>query len=105
MKKSLLLLVVLTFFHTSLFSQDAAIAINGTVVDEDNGMPVPGANVVEKGTTNGVLTNFDGEFTIEVPSSAILVISYVGYTRGMKVIGEKTYAKDGKCNKKSDKFL
>ena len=93
MKKSLLLLFGLTFFQTALFSQDAVIPVNGTVIDQENGMPVAGANVVEKGTANGVLTNFDGEFKIEVPSNATLVVSYVGYsTSEIKVAGQTTLA-------------
>lgn len=55
------------------------ITVNGQVMDE-NGVPLPGANVIEKGTTNGVVTDFDGRFNLSVSnSSAILVISYVGY--------------------------
>lgn len=44
------------------------------------GEPIIGANVVEKGVgTNGVITNLDGEFTLEVPENASLIISYIGY--------------------------
>ncbi|ETN94844.1 SusC/RagA family TonB-linked outer membrane protein [Zhouia amylolytica] len=54
--------------------------ITGTVTDE-NGQPMPGASVMEKGTTNGVATDFDGNFSINVTGQkAILVVSYVGYT-------------------------
>lgn len=53
--------------------------ITGTVVDE-NGVPLPGASVVEEGTSNGVVTDFDGNFEIEVQSEdAVLVISFLGY--------------------------
>ncbi|WP_157207147.1 SusC/RagA family TonB-linked outer membrane protein [Mariniflexile maritimum] len=52
---------------------------NGQVTDE-SGMPLPGANVIEKGTSNGVVTDFDGKFSLSVSSSsATLVISYLGY--------------------------
>lgn len=51
----------------------------GVVIDE-NGLPLPGATVLEEGTNNGVVTDFDGKFSIKVEStSSILVISYVGY--------------------------
>ena len=53
--------------------------VSGTVVD-GNGLPLPGANLLEKGTTNGTLTDFDGNFTINVGQDAILVVSYLGYT-------------------------
>ncbi len=53
--------------------------VSGTVVDA-TGMPLPGANVLEKGTTNGVTTDFDGNFSLELNNNnATLVISYVGY--------------------------
>lgn len=52
--------------------------IKGTVVDE-NGQPLPGASVVESGTTNGTATDFDGNFTLEVAPDAILEVSYIGY--------------------------
>ena len=52
--------------------------IKGTVVDE-TGEPIIGANVVEKGTTNGVITDFNGEFTLNVPLNSTLQISYIGY--------------------------
>lgn len=54
-------------------------SISGTVTDS-NGDPVIGANVVEKGTTNGTITNLDGQFTLSVPVNAVLQISYIGYT-------------------------
>lgn len=55
--------------------------VSGTVSDQD-GLPLAGANVVEKGTTNGTVSDFDGNYDITVGSSdAILVISYIGYLR------------------------
>ncbi len=54
--------------------------ISGTVRDE-NGTPLPGASIVEKGTTNGTESDFDGNFSISVQDEdAILVISYIGFT-------------------------
>ncbi|MDD4799683.1 MAG: TonB-dependent receptor [Proteiniphilum sp.] len=52
--------------------------ISGTVSDE-NGNPVIGANVVEKGTANGAVTDLDGTFTLNVADNAVLHISYIGY--------------------------
>ncbi len=60
-------------------SEQTKKKITGTVVDE-NGTPVIGANVVEKGTTNGIITNIDGQFALEVADNATLQISYIGYT-------------------------
>lgn len=52
--------------------------VQGTVVD-DLGVPVIGANVSVKGTTNGTITDMDGNFLLEVPNNAILEITYIGY--------------------------
>lgn len=52
--------------------------ITGTITDAQ-GEPIIGANVVEKGTMNGVVTNIDGEFSISVQNNATLQISYIGY--------------------------
>ena len=49
------------------------------VVDKSTGEPIIGANVVVKGTTNGVITDFDGNYTLDAPVGSILVISYIGY--------------------------
>ena len=55
--------------------------ISGTVTDAD-GLPLAGANVVEKGSTNGTVTDFDGNYQIAVGSEeAVLVFSYVGYVK------------------------
>lgn len=52
--------------------------ITGTVVDQ-HGVPVIGANIVEKGTTNGTVTAIDGKFSIEVPENSLLSVSFIGY--------------------------
>ncbi|MBQ8421663.1 MAG: TonB-dependent receptor [Bacteroidales bacterium] len=52
--------------------------VNG-VVQDDNGEPLYGAFVVEKGTTNGVSTDIDGKFEIQVPSDAVLEFQFIGY--------------------------
>ena len=57
----------------------AQTTVTGTVSDEQN-VPLPGATVLEKGTSNGTTTDFDGNFTIQVSDeSAILAVSFVGY--------------------------
>ncbi|MDO7172657.1 SusC/RagA family TonB-linked outer membrane protein [Mariniflexile sp. AS56] len=51
------------------------------VVTDSNGQPLPGANILEKGTSNGVQADFDGNFSIKVSSQkSILVVSYMGFT-------------------------
>ena len=62
--------------------------ITGKVTDQ-NGESVIGASVVEKGTTNGTMTDIDGSFTLEVENDAMLQISYIGYrTKEMPVAGK-----------------
>lgn len=61
-------------------TEQRIIEVSGTIVDAETGVPIPGANVVEKGTQNGVMTDFDGNYEIEVPQNSTLVISYLGYT-------------------------
>ena len=53
-------------------------SVTGTVLD-NLGQPLPGANVLEKGTTNGTQTDFDGKYSIDVSGDAILVVSYIGF--------------------------
>lgn len=52
--------------------------VSGQVIDEE-GEPVIGANIMEKGTTNGVVTDYDGNFALNVENNAVLQISYIGY--------------------------
>ena len=53
-------------------------SINGIVADEQ-GEPIIGASVLEKGTTNGTITDLDGKYSLEVEPNSILVVSYIGY--------------------------
>ena len=57
----------------------AQLAVQGTVVDAANGEPVIGASILEIGTTNGTITDFDGNFSLTVKQGAKLSISYMGY--------------------------
>ena len=61
--------------------QMQAQTARGIIVDQ-NGEPIIGASILEKGTTNGTITDIDGNFSLSVSSSkAILVVSYLGYKR------------------------
>ena len=62
--------------------------VTGTVTDAFG--PVIGANVLEKGTTNGVITDIDGKFVLDVQPGATLVISFIGYTSQEIVVGDQT---------------
>ena len=83
-----LLSMSLIFASTALYAQTE---ISGTVLD-DFGEGVIGATVMEKGTSNGTVTDFEGNFKIKVKAGAVLAISYIGYqtqevpaAMGMKV--------------------
>ena len=76
MKKiSLVLTILLMAF--SLYAQN--IAVRGTVTDASTGEPVAFASVTVKGQMNGTSTGLDGTYALNVPSNAILVVSFVGY--------------------------
>ena len=63
------------------------------VVTDDLGEPIIGANVIEKGTTNGIITDIDGKFTLEVAPGAVVQVSYIGYnTQEVKVGNQSTLA-------------
>ncbi|MBU2928078.1 TonB-dependent receptor [Winogradskyella psychrotolerans] len=79
MKKFSLFLcfVVLTSFTTIAYAQST---ITGKIIDSDMNSALPGANIIEKGTTNGTTTDFEGTFSLTSKSSSgEVVISYVGY--------------------------
>ena len=74
--KYLLLWIAGMLLSVQAFAQ--AIVVNGTVVEKD-GEPIIGANVLIKGTTNGAITDLDGNFTLNAQQGDILVISFIGY--------------------------
>lgn len=100
-KHRLFSLVVCLLFGLggAIYSMNAVDAQSGTstgsvqgVVLDVQGIPIIGASVLVKGTTNGVITDFDGNFQLNV-SSGVLVVSYVGYKTQEIKIGNKTNLK------------
>ena len=70
MKRKLMLLMTCLFIGIGLVNAQTS-KVTGTVISEEDGLPVVGASVVVKGTTNGTITDMDGKFTLtNVPSSA-----------------------------------
>lgn len=66
------------------------IKVSG-VINNSDGAPLPGVNIVVKGTTNGVQSDFDGKFSIEVAGpNTVLVISYIGYENQEIKVGNQT---------------
>ena len=84
MKNKTFLLVMFAAFSLSLSAQ-----ITGTVLEASTDFPVIGASVVEVGTTNGVITDFDGNFVLNVAEGAQIQISYMGFA------AQTLAAKDG----------
>ncbi len=75
--RHLLLKILMLFFIAYSGAQD--LQVSGVVQDK-TGLPIPGVNVIVKNTTNGTVTDFDGNFTISnVSSGSILTFSYIGY--------------------------
>ena len=86
------------FLMVNAFAYAQTTTASGVIVDAANGEPIIGANIIEKGTTNGTITDFDGNFTLSVQTGATLEISYMGYktiempaSQNMKIqLGEDT---------------
>ena len=74
--RTLALALMLMVGSAAAFAQ---MVVQGTVVDSENGEPVIGASVLEIGTTNGTITDFDGNFILTVQQGAKLQFSYIGY--------------------------
>ncbi|MEO1011787.1 MAG: TonB-dependent receptor [Bacteroidota bacterium] len=91
MKKIKLLMTIMVLGVS--FVSWAQTQITGVVLDEAN-VPLPGASVLEKGTTNGVVSDFDGNFSISVSEDgATLVVSYIGYeTQEIALDGSSIYS-------------
>ena len=83
------ILILLCLFSIQVWAQEREIS--GTVVDE-KGLPLPGVNVIEKNTSNGTVTDFDGNFSLTIPDKdeTILVFSSLGFVEKEIVIGDKT---------------
>lgn len=77
-------------FHITLFAQEDDIEVSGVVTDV-NGIPLPSVTIQEEGTNNGVLTDFDGNYTISVNSSeSVLIFTYVGMQTVRNTVGTNT---------------
>lgn len=79
--KKLFKLTIILLIQSLLVGYASAQTIKGVVVDK-KGEPIIGATILEKGTTNGTITNFNGEFSIVLKSkSSNLIVSYIGYNK------------------------
>lgn len=78
-KKLIFFLLFVFVLSSNAVIAQSSKAVTGVVVDP-GGSPLPGVNVLEKGTTNGTTTDFNGNYSINVGASSILVFSYLGFT-------------------------
>jgi len=92
MKKLIFIIVSLIILIVSQGSTQKGLLVKGVVTDSNNNKPIPGVNVVEKGTTNGTITNIDGKYEIKLTSEkASIEFLYIGYeTKEVKVVGRTT---------------
>lgn len=96
MRKSILRIlkstcVVMIVFQSSLSAQTQTFQVKGTVTSSDERSGLPGASIVEKGTTNGTVADLDGNYSINVSSSnAILTFSFIGYSSQEIVVGSQS---------------
>ena len=90
MQRVLLLALLLCYVSAPLSALAQTIQLTGTVTDT-KGESLIGASVLEKGTSNGCITDVDGNFTLTVSPKATMVISYVGYvTQEIPLNGRRT---------------
>ena len=86
MRKILLIFALCIGLVSSLFAQQR---ITGTVLDQD-GYTLPGATVLEKGTSNGTVTDLDGKYTLTTSSDAVLTFSFVGMVTVEEEVGSRS---------------
>ena len=88
-QKVLKLLFVFCLFGFQ--NAEAQKTVTGVITDGNSGIPLAGANVIVKGTSNGVSSDFDGNYSITVSSNdAVLVFSYIGYVKQEIVVGNQS---------------
>lgn len=69
--------IVLLLLAQTIYAQE--VSVKGTVISGTDNYPVIGASVIEKGTTNGIITDIDGNFILSVAKGAVIQISYILY--------------------------
>lgn len=84
---------IFSILSLSVFAQDGGKkTVSGTVVDAA-GIPLPGVNIIEKGTSNGVVSDFDGNFSLSVKPKSIIVFTFIGMKKAELSVEGKTVFK------------
>ncbi len=78
---------ILLFWIVGIYGQGT---IQGTVTSATDGEPIPGVNVILKGTSQGVATDFDGKYSIDASSNDVLVFSFLGFKTMEQLVGNQT---------------
>lgn len=85
-----LFLIVLICIGTCTSVLWAQQKVSGIVTDKEENLPLIGCNVMEKGTTNGTITDLDGKYTLEVSENAVLEFSYIGYATKTETVNGRS---------------
>lgn len=86
--KYLAVMMLMMFLSGVVMAQN--VTVTGRVTGSDDGLPIPGASVVQKGTTRGVSTDVDGTYSISVPRGSTLQFSSIGMADQEIVVGDRT---------------
>ena len=79
MKRLLTLISIVCITAMSAFAQESRVSVSGKVVSKTDGEPLLGVTIAEQGTTNGTISDLDGNYTIMCSEGAVLTASYVGF--------------------------
>ncbi|MCM4170246.1 SusC/RagA family TonB-linked outer membrane protein [Arenibacter sp. TNZ] len=86
-----LFLLMLVVGTTSVMAQSAQHTVSGNLTSSEDGMPLPGVSIVLKGTTQGVSSDFDGNYSINVPNgNGVLVFTYIGFEAQEAAVNGRT---------------
>jgi TonB-dependent starch-binding outer membrane protein SusC len=88
MKKELITLFIFIAISLTAFAQECKVS--GTIISDDDRMPIIGANIIVKGTGKGTITDLNGQFSISVQKNQSLVFSYIGYQNEVQKISAST---------------
>ncbi|MDL2141482.1 TonB-dependent receptor [Flavobacterium tructae] len=89
MKLTKLLIFCFSFLFFSVVTMAQDVTVSG-IINDENGMPVPGASILIKGTNKATASDFDGKFQINVPANGTLTISFVGYNTVQEAVNGRT---------------
>ena len=89
-RKNLNVLILIMSLLLGNFAMAQQSVLSGKVTDSSSGESLPGVSIVVEGTTNGTITNFDGNFTLNVIKGNAVIFSFVGYKSQRVVVGDQT---------------